>query len=140
MLRALAILVVAIFSTAAPHAEEESDSSPVDLLLEQVSRDLKKLSRQFENPASRESSLALADALIEAASKAKQLEPESVGDRTGAEREEYMALYHQGMDALLVQFQTLKAALEKEEPGTAEAAIEEAYALREKYHTELDVR
>ena len=140
MLRALTILAVAIFSTASPHAEEENDSSPVDLLLEQVSRDLKKLSRQFENPASRESSLALADALIEATSKAKQLEPESVGDRSGAEREEYMALYRQGMDALLVQFQTLKAALEKEEPGTAEAAFEEAYALREKYHTELDVR
>ena len=130
---------VAILAMGA-RAEDEDTSSPVDLLLEQVSRDLKKLSRQFDNPESRGSSLTLADRLIEAASKARGLQPESAGGRSGEELEKYMALYHQGMDALLAQFQTLKTAIEAGETGSAEAAIEEAYALREKYHTELDVR
>lgn len=130
---------VALLATEA-RAGDEDESSPVDLLLEQVSRDLKKLSRQFDNPASRDSSLALADQLIEAASKARGLQPESAGGRSGEERERYMALYHRGMDALLAQFQTLKTAIEADETGSAEAAIEEAYSLREKYHTELDVR
>lgn len=121
-------------------AEEEDQPSPVDLLLEQVSRDLKKLSRQFDNPESRDSSLGLADKLIEATGKARDMQPESAGERTGEELAKYMALYHQGMDALLVQFQALKKAIETEELGAAEAAIEESYALREKYHMELDVR
>ncbi len=138
-LRFFTIAAVAILSVGA-RAEDEDASSPVDLLLEQVSRDLKKLSRQLDNPESRASSLSLADQLIEATSKARGLQPESAGERSGEELERYMALYHQGMDALLAQFQTLKTAIEADEPGSAEAAIEEAYSLREKYHTELDVK
>lgn len=138
--RTLALLTAVIFLCAGARAEEEDQPSAVDLLLEQVSRDLKKLSRSFDNPASRESSLKLADSLIESTTKAKALEPESAQRHSGAEREKYMALYHQGMDALLRQFETLKKALEADEPGAAEAAIEEAHALREKYHLELDVR
>jgi len=134
MLIALALL------SGTLRAEEEDQPSPVDLLLEQVSRDLKKLSRQFDNPASREGSLNLADKLIEATSKARAMEPQSARRHSGAELEKYMAAYHQGMDALLLQFDTLKKALEADEPGTAEAAIEEAYTLREKYHLKLDVR
>ncbi len=130
---------VAILAPEA-RAEDEDKSSPVDLLLEQVSRDLKKLSRQLDNPESRNSSLSLAGQLIEAASKARGLQPESAGERSGEELTRYMTLYHEGMDALLSQFQTLKTAIEADEPASAEAAVEEAYSLREKYHTELDVK
>lgn len=130
------VLCLAAFVPDLP-AEEEDQPSPVDLLLEQVSRDLKKLSRQFDNPESRNSSLGLADKLIEAATKARGMQPESAGERTGEELEKYMSLYHEGMDALLLQFRALKKAIESDEIGTAEAAIEESYALREKYHKEL---
>lgn len=98
------------------------------------------MSRQYDNPASRDSSIVLADAVIAAAEKAKQLQPAAAEKLSGPERDDYMATYHEGMDELLARFVALKQALEADETGAAEAAIEEAYKLREKYHTELDVR
>ena len=131
------MLIAGVFLCGGLQAEEEEQGSPVDLIMEQVSRDMKKLSRQFDNPASRDSSLALADELISAASKAKGMQPESMGQMEGMTPEEYMALYHRGMDALLEQFQALRKALEADEVGLAEAAMEQAYSLREEYHRKL---
>lgn len=131
------MLIAGVFLCGGLQAEEEEQGSPVDLIMEQVSRDMKKLSRQFDNPASRDSSLALADELISAASKAKGMQPESMGEMEGMTPEEYMALYHRGMDALLEQFQALRKALEADEVGLAEAAMEQAYSLREEYHRKL---
>ena len=131
------MLIAGVFLTGGLQAEEEEQGSPVDLIMEQVSRDMKKLSRQFDNPASRDSSLALADELISAASKAKGMQPESMGQMEGMTPEEYMALYHKGMNALLEQFQALRKALEADEVGLAEAAMEQAYSLREEYHRKL---
>ena len=137
MKRVLAMMIAASFLSGSLRAEEDEQGSPVDLLMEQVSRDMKKLSRQFDNPASRDSSLALADELISATTKAKGLQPQSVGEMEGMTPEEYMALYHKGMDALLEQFHALKKALEADEIGLAEAAMEQAYCLREEYHRKL---
>jgi soluble cytochrome b562 len=133
----MSMLIAGVFLCGGLQAEEEEQGSPVDLIMEQVSRDMKKLSRQFDNPASRDSSLALADELISAASKAKGMQPESMGEMEGMTPEEYMALYHRGMDALLEQFQALRKALEADEVGLAEAAMEQAYSLREEYHRKL---
>ena len=133
----LAMAIAASFLSGSLRAEEDEQGSPVDLLMEQVSRDMKKLSRQFDNPASRDSSLALADELISATTKAKGMQPQSVGEMKGMTPEEYMALYHKGMDALLEQFHALKKALEADEIGLAEAAMEQAYSLREEYHRKL---
>lgn len=140
MRRAIIVFIAVISAASALRAEEEDQGSPVDVLLEQVSRDLKKLSRQFDNPESRASSLVLADALIEAATKAKDLWPHAADEPEGITPEQYMTVYHKGMDELLAQFQALKKALEADEFGAAEAAMEESYALREKYHEELNVR
>ena len=131
------MLIAGVFLCGGLQAEEEEQGSPVDLIMEQVSRDMKKLSRQFDNPASRDSSLVLADELISAASKAKGMQPESMGEMEGMTPEEYMAVYHRGMDALLEQFQALRKALEADEVGLAEAAMEQAYSLREEYHRKL---
>lgn len=137
MKRVLAMMIAASFLSGSLRAEEDEQGSPVDLLMEQVSRDMKKLSRQFDNPASRDSSLALADELISATTKAKGMQPQSIAEIEGMTPEEYMALYHQGMDALLEQFHALKKALEADEIGLAEAAMEQAYSLREEYHRKL---
>jgi soluble cytochrome b562 len=133
----MSMLIAGVFLCGGLQAEEEEQGSPVSLIMEQVSRDMKKLSRQFDNAASRESSLVLADELISAASKAKGMQPESMGEMEGMTPEEYMALYHKGMDALLEQFQALRKALEADEVGLAEAAMEQAYSLREEYHRKL---
>lgn len=140
MRRAIIVFIAVISAASALRAEEEDQGSPVDALLEQVSRDLKKLSRQFDNPESRDSSLALADALIESTTKAKDLRPHGADEPEGMKPEEYMSIYHKGMDELLAKFQAVKKALEADEVGAAETAMEEAYALREKYHEQLNVR
>ena len=124
-------------STCIVRADEEEISSPVDLLMEQISRDLKKLSRQFDNEASRASSLELIDAMLKSNNEAKALVPESVGDRTGAERETYLRRYQEGMEELGRCLTSLKTALASGEAGKSEALIDEAYALRKKYHDEL---
>lgn len=131
----LAALLAAAISTSL--AEDEDESSPVDQLMESISRDMKKLSRQFDNAAAKASSLELVDAMIKANTQAKSLEPESVGDRAGAEREAYLARYREGMDELGQCLSSLKAALEIDNTGEAEAFIDKAYALRKKYHGEL---
>lgn len=118
-------------------ADEESPSSPVDLLMESISRDLKKLSRQFDNPASKASSRELVNAMIKANTGAKSITPESVGERTGAERETYLARYREGMEELGRCLADLKRALESDDHGAAEVLIEQVYGLRKKYHDEL---
>jgi len=121
-----------------PCAADDGDNpSPVDLLMEQVSRDLKKLSRQLDNEASKPSSLQLVDAMIKANEEAKALNPSSVGDRTGDEREKYLARYREGMDELGQCLASLKAALLADDTGKAEELVEQAYGLRKKYHEEL---
>jgi len=137
MKRVLAMAIAASFLSGSLRAEEDEQGSPVDLLMEQVSRDMKKLSRQLDNPASRDSSLALADELISATTKAKGMQPQSMAEMEGMTPEEYMALYHKGMGALLEQFYALKKALEADEIGLAEAAMAQAYSLQEEYHRKL---
>lgn len=131
------VLAALLFLTPTRSHGEEDKSSPVDLLMEQMSRDMKKLSRQVENPASRDKSLSLADGLIDATNEAKALKPESAGQRTGQELADYLALYQKGLDALAEQFQILKKAIESEDIAAAEIALEEAWALRERYHRDL---
>ena len=124
-------------TTCMVRADEEEISSPVDLLMEQISRDLKKLSRQFDKEASRASSLELIDAMLQSNNEAKALVPASVGDRTGAERETYLRRYQEGMEELGRCLTSLKTALASGDAGKTEALIDEAYALRKKYHDEL---
>lgn len=132
------VSLMALLSLLAPASfGEDEQSSPVDTLMEQMSRDMKKLSRQVDNPAARERSLSLADGLIEASNKAKALVPESAGERSGQELNDYLSLYQRGLDALLEQFKTLKQAIEADDSAAAEAALEEAWSLREHYHREL---
>ncbi len=137
MKRVLTMVIAASLLSGSLRAEEDEQGSPVDLLMEQVSRYMKKLSRQFDNPASRDSSLALADELISATTKAKEMQPQSMAEMEGMTPEEYMTLYQKGMDALLEQFHALKKALEADEIGLAEAAMEQSYSLREEYHRKL---
>lgn len=98
---------------------------------------MKKLSRQYDNEASLSSSLELLEQMIKANAEAATLIPESVGDRTGEEREKYLARYREGMAELGQCLSELKAALEANEIGQAEAFMEAAYALRDKFHDEL---
>lgn len=137
MLRPLFLASILAAAISTSPAEDEDKSSPVDLLMESISRDMKKLSRQFDNAASKASSLELVDAMIKANTEAKSLDPESVGDRAGAERDAYLARYREGMDELGQCLSSLKAALETDNTGDAEALIDKAYALRKKYHDEL---
>jgi soluble cytochrome b562 len=132
-----AIAASLLGTTCMVRADEEEISSPVDLLMEQISRDLKKLSRQFDNEASRASSLELIDAMLQSNNEAKALVPASVGDRTGAEREIYLRRYQEGMEELGRCLTSLKTALASGDAGKTEALIDEAYALRKKYHDEL---
>lgn len=130
-----ALLVLACAAPCA--AEDQEDSSPVDARMEQISRDLKKLSRQLGHEESKSTSVQLIEAMIKANNEAKNLTPESVGDRSGEEREKYLARYRQGMDRLAECLSSLKAAILADDTGKAEQLVEEAYALREKYHDEL---
>ncbi|MFM7376218.1 MAG: cytochrome b562 [Chthoniobacterales bacterium] len=118
-------------------AESSDDSSPVEALMKRISRSMKKLSRQYDNEASLSSSLELLEQMIKANAEAATLIPESVGDRTGEEREKYLARYREGMAELGQCLSKLKAALEANEIGQAEALMEAAYALRDKFHDEL---
>jgi soluble cytochrome b562 len=136
-LRLLLLAAVFTAATSTSPAEDEDNPSPVDLLMESISRDMKKLSRQFDHAASKDSSLELVDGMIKANTEAKSLEPESVGDRAGAEREAYLARYREGMDELGQCLSSLKTALETDHTGEAEALIDKAYALRKQYHDEL---
>lgn len=133
----LTITALVLCSTYIVRADQEEISSPVDLLMEQVSRDLKKLSRQFDNVASKASSLDLIDAMIKSNNEAKALVPESVGDRTGAARETYLLRYREGMEELGRCLVSLKTAVAAGEDGITEALLDEAYALRKKFHDEL---
>jgi len=102
-----------------------------------ISRNMKKLSRQFENEASRPSSVELLNEMIKANAQAATLVPDSVGDRSGREREEYLARYREGMTELGKCLASLKTALEANDSGQADALIVEVYALRDKLHEEL---
>ena len=132
----LVAMMLTTWVTTCPAADDEQPS-PVELLMECISRDMKKLSRQFDNASSKVSSLELVDAMIKANTEAKSLTPASVGTRTRTERDTYLTRYREGMDELARCLASLKAALETENTGEAEALIDRAYALRKQYHDEL---
>lgn len=134
--QALLALFLAGFLIVSPAGADDA-SSPVDLLMENISRDLKKLSRQIGNASLRTSSIKLVDAMIVANSDAAALVPESVGGRSGAEREKYLARYRAGMEEMGKCLALLKTALLDQNDGQAEILIELVYSLREKYHQEL---
>ncbi len=136
-LRPIVAVICLLLLVPAGRTEKEDAASPVDVLMGRISRDLKKLSRQFDNEAARASSLEFVDDMIKANAEAATLVPESVGDRSGEEREKYLARYREGMADLGKVLSDLKAALEANDAGKAEALIDEAYALRKKYHEEL---
>jgi len=125
-----------LFATAV-RAEDDDGGSPVDALMDRIARGMKKLSRQFDSEAARTSSLELVGEMIKANAEAASLEPASVGDRSGEEREKYLARYAEGMAELGQCLANLKAALEAGDIGRVEELIDEAYALRKKYHDEL---
>lgn len=123
---------------AAPgRAEDEDVGSPVDALMDRIARGMKKLSRQFDSEAARASSLEMVDEMIKANAEAAALKPASVGDRSGEEREKYLARYAEGMAELGRCLADLKTALESGDTTRVEELIDEAYALRKKYHDEL---
>lgn len=131
---ALALLLLSISLSGAESAEEPS---PVEALMENISRNMKKLSRQFDNEASRDSSIRLIDEMIKACLQAVKLEPDSLGSRNGEEKERYLARYREGLSELGRCLAAAKAALEANESGRAETLIDDAYVLREKFHEEL---
>lgn len=132
-----ATILIALLSLPVCRGDDDEEDSPVDLRMEQVSRDLKKLSRQVENENSRDSSLGLVDSMIKANAEAVDLIPESVGDREGNERKKYLALYRHGMEELGECLAELKAAIEKNDTARAAELVEKAYDLREEYHKKL---
>lgn len=130
---ALAFLLVA----AAVRAEDEGPPSEVELQMEQISRDLKKLSRQLGTLGKKEASLALIDSALAANAACQKLTPASAGDRTGADLEEYLALYQRGLAELEACLQGLRRSVVDGDSAAAEAALDEAYALRKSYHKKL---
>ncbi len=118
-------------------AEEDRPPSEVERQMERISRDLKKLSRQFEDPAKKESSLALVDSALEANAASKKLVPASADGLSGQELEAYMELYQQGLSELEACLQTLREKLSEDDVVAAAESLDQAQALRKRYHKKL---
>lgn len=138
-MRLLTVTLAAFLTATAPALQAEDDGPPseVELQMEQMSRDLKKLSRQLEDPAKKDASLALVDSALAANAASQKLTPASAGERTGQELEEYMALYQRGLTELEACLRRLRQNLADGDLVAAADALDEAYALRKSYHKKL---
>jgi soluble cytochrome b562 len=131
------LAVILLATVPAVWGEEEVPPSAVELHMDQMSRDLKKLSRRLDAPGQKDACLALVDSALAANAACQKLVPASAGERSGKELEDYLALYQQGLAELEASLQKLRRALADGNMAGAAEELDAAYDLRKRYHQKL---
>jgi len=105
--------------------------------MDQMSRDLKKLSRRLDTLGQKDACLALVDSALAANAACQKLVPASAGDRRGKDLDDYLALYQQGLAELEASLQKLRRDLADGNMAAAAEELDAAYDLRKRYHKKL---
>jgi len=121
-------------------AQESDDHSPVEKEMNVINRNVRRLSRQYADPAQKASSLELVTAMQKSADTAKDLTPSKAAKLPEAEKAKYMDTYKSEMDALIKELGTLKEALDAGENDKAKAELDKINQLKNSSHKKLGVQ
>lgn len=132
MMTRICLLLLATFSIA--YADEPT---VVAVQMDQIADNFKSLKTQADDPAQKDSSLALVASMRQAVATARTATPEPAATLTGAPLEEYMKTFGKGMDELDAALQKLDAAIRSGDASAIDATLEEINSLKKTYHSDL---
>lgn len=128
------LLLIAAFSIA---RAGDDQSTVVAVQMDQIADNFKSLKTQADDPAQKDSSLALVASMRQAVVTARIATPEPAATLTGAPLEEYMKTFGKGMDELDASLQKLDAAIRSGDASAIDVTLEEITSLKKTYHSDL---
>lgn len=132
----LAFFIAHGLLTLSPALGEEVDS-PAARQMKQISRNFKALMSQISDPAQKDSSIKLVDAMCEAVNASRGLTPEPAQDLQGESLASYLKEYNQGLDELAASLQDLKKAIASGDSSAEQTLISTINTLKKTYHSDL---
>ena len=117
----------------------EGKESPVRDQMEAISRSFRTLNRQYADPAQKQSSLELVDAIQKHAETAKALTPSKAEKMSGDEQAKYLDKFHNHLDELIKEIGALKAAIAADKTDVAKVEMDKITQLRNSSHKDLGV-
>ena len=92
---------------------------------------------QISDPAQKDSSIKLVDAMCEAVNASRGLTPEPAQDLQGESLASYLKEYNQGLDELAASLQDLKKAIASGDSSAEQTLISTINTLKKTYHSDL---
>jgi soluble cytochrome b562 len=108
--------------------------------MEAINRNLRKLTRQYADPAQKASSLEIVATLQKSAEASKTNFPEKAEKMPEDDKAKYIALFTKDMEALSKQLADLKTAIEAGDNDKAKAQLDALNQLKNSSHKELGVK
>lgn len=127
---------VSAFAVAATLAVADEDT-PLSKEMSAMNKALRTLKKTAADPAEKAANVAAVDKIKANVTAAAKLEPAKTKDQPAAERAAYLEKYKQQMAGLEKALDELKAAINKGDEGTIQAAFEKLSELKEKGHKDF---
>jgi hypothetical protein len=102
-----------------------------------MNKNLRTLKRQSADPAKKEDNLALLALIKKSLESSHKLEPAKTKDVPAAEKEAYLAKYHEQMRDLSKSFDELEAALKADKADEAKKIIDKLGEQKQKGHKDF---
>jgi len=111
--------------------------SPAAIQMKQIGKSFKTLSTQISDPAKKDSSLQIVDAMQNAVNAARLLIPAPAAKLQGDSLKTYMREYAKGLDELDANLQDLKKAISSGDTSASQGLLETITKLKKTYHSDL---
>jgi len=133
-------LFSALFLQMVVMAQEPNEHSPLQREMETINRDMRKLNRQYADPAQKASSSEIVTEMQKSVEKAKTLVPPKAEKLPEAEKAKYLSTYKKDMDALETELAALKGAVDAGANDKTKAELDKINHLKMDSHKELGVK
>ena len=120
-------------------ADDDEPKSPLGKEMVDMSRNFRKLRRQYADPAQKDSSLALVTAMQKNVETSKTLVPSQLEKIPEADKAKFTAAFQQHLDELAREYALLKDEIATGKADEAKAEMAKIGELKDKSHKELGV-
>lgn len=131
----LTLLITAALSCHVAFAAD--DDTELAKEMKAMNKSLRTLKRQAADPAKKEDNLALLTLIKKSMENSHKLEPMKTKDVPPAEKEAYLAKYHEQMRELTKSFDELEAALKADKADEAKKILDKLQQQKEKGHKDF---
>jgi soluble cytochrome b562 len=133
MKTALALLLL----TATFLFADDDQPTVVAVQMKQIAENYKSLKSQADDPAQKDTSLALVAGMRQAVATARTGTPEPAEKLTGSSLDNYMNEFRKGLDELDADLQKVDTAIREGQTASIASILDDMNALKKTYHSDL---